>query len=301
MTEEKQTTAIATLPDGTLATYDYGEFAGMGKEDTRQDELAIPFLNLLQGLSPEVTEGNAKFNPDARPGMFCKSTTGELIPGKEGFAFLPVLRDPCYVQWRPDRGGFVARHDRDSDVVKQAKLAADNDEANLRVTRVEVDEETGKRTEVEDVLDRTVYLYGLILEQREGGGWEALSLVVISFTGTKLKQYRRWYSAINESKRTKNAPLFANLVKIVAVQEQNRKGQTFYNFKLDPLNGGAAASLISPNDEDGRTLMREAADFVAKIKGGEIEADLGNPSGKEEKPTGAASDAGVPADEAFAD
>lgn len=285
MTDEtKTTTAIATLPSGELVTYDYGKLAGRGKENIRPDELAIPFINLLQGLSPEVQEGDAKFIKEARPGMFCNSVTGRLLDGKEGFIFLPLMRDNCYVQWKPKRGGFVARHDYESTVVKQAKLNAEDD-FNLTVERVEVDEETGNRTTFQDSLDRTDYLYGLILEEIEGG-FEIVSLVLLAFVKTKRKQYRRWFTSINESKKTKDAPLFANLVHVIAVSERNAENQPYFNFKLDALYGDVERSLIAPDDP----MMVEAEAFLSKIEAGEAKADLAAQTGEKKTVDGAPDD-----------
>lgn len=291
-TEINETTALAVNPStGEVVTYDYGKYAGVGKEDTRQDEMQIPFFTLLQGLSPEVQPGDAKYIDGARPGMLCNTLTAQLWAGDEGVLFLPIMRDPCYVEWRPNRQGFVARHDRDSDVVKLAKKMADNDELKLRVRHEVTDPETGERSTMVNDLVRTVYLYGAILEETEGGQLQPVSFVVIAFAITKLKAYRKWYTAINENKQTAAAPLFANLVRITAVPDQNRKGERFFSFVLRPANGSVKASLIASDDP----ILDECFAFLQKIRSGEVKADLAN-EGKDDDTAGD----GLPIDEAFA-
>ena len=51
---------------GSLALF--GNDAAKGFENMTQDDLALPFLRILGQLSPQVTEGDAKYVEGAKPG-----------------------------------------------------------------------------------------------------------------------------------------------------------------------------------------------------------------------------------------
>ena len=95
--------------------HDYGEQAGAGYEGTTTDDFAIPYLNLLQAMSPEVAEDGSKLE-GASAGMMVNSVTKELYDGKKGLVFVPCSTSHVFVEWRPrdSGGGIVARHLRNS-------------------------------------------------------------------------------------------------------------------------------------------------------------------------------------------
>lgn len=93
--------AVVTYDEKTLAMLDAGnDYADIGRAD-----VALPFLSVLQALSPACSIGHADYNPDARPGMIIHSITKELFTN---VIVTPVVYKRSYIEWVPrkDGGGF---------------------------------------------------------------------------------------------------------------------------------------------------------------------------------------------------
>jgi hypothetical protein len=89
----------------TVVTLDTLEdLAGDGLDFTSSD-LKIPFLKIVQALSPEMRASDAAYNPDAREGMVVNSLTGELFDGAEGITIIPCVYKKVSIEWRPRKQG----------------------------------------------------------------------------------------------------------------------------------------------------------------------------------------------------
>src|SRR5208337_882728 len=86
-----------------LVVIDYGQDAGAGFEGIDKESLAIPFLKVLQALSPECNESSDDFIAGAKVGHFFNTVTKESI----GVAVNVI---PCYYkrifnQWGDKKKG----------------------------------------------------------------------------------------------------------------------------------------------------------------------------------------------------
>ena len=79
---------VAKKDTGSLALF--GNDAAKGFENMTQEDLALPFLRILGQLSPQVTEGDAKYVSNAKPGMIYNTVTSELFDGKKGIKIILV-------------------------------------------------------------------------------------------------------------------------------------------------------------------------------------------------------------------
>ncbi len=225
----------ATTAKGEVAVPDYGDYSGGGYEGTSQDDFAIAYLNVLQGLSPEVgAEGEDAKVPGASAGMMINSVTKELYDSKEGVVFVPATTSHTYVEWRPRDagGGIVARHLADSDMVKACKASGKFGDY---------------KTEEGNDLIETFYMFGYLLADKDQ--IEPDDPIVLSFWSTKIKVYKRIMQTLRTFKG--RPPLFANRLLIQTSAEKNNQG-SFYNFKLTPVNGTVGESLIAPVEADGK-------------------------------------------------
>ena len=226
----------ATQPKHEVSTHvhDYGDMSGGGFEGTTHEDFAMPFLNLLQALNPEVgADGPDKAIDGAKPGMLINSVTKELYDGKEGIVFVPVTTQHVYVEWKPRDagGGIVGRHEIDSDLVTACKKSA---------------EQFGQyKTDEGNDLIETFYMVGYTLESEDAT--EPKDIVVVPFSSTKIKVYKRIMQMLRTYKG--RPPLFANRLRITSVAEKNNKG-SFFNFDIKPVNGGVGPSLIPPVLDD---------------------------------------------------
>ena len=62
----------------------FGDDLQQGFENMTQEDMALPFVRILGQLSPQVTDGDAKFIDGAKPGMIYNTVTSELFDGKKG-------------------------------------------------------------------------------------------------------------------------------------------------------------------------------------------------------------------------
>ena len=271
-TSKKKTTAVAVKETGNtlpVVAADYADFAGDGFDNQTQDDVSIPFINLLQAMSPEVQEDGID---GAKPGMFVDSVTGELYPE---FEFLPALSQHVVVEWVPRDagGGIVATHDINSQLVKEAKA---------RSTQF------GKySTEEGNDLVETFYLFGVVSVKGEPRG-----MAVQAFTSTKIKAYKsamtrlRTYQVLLADGRRISPPMFAHLLKVTSKTAKNPKG-TYYVPVMQPgVENDVSKSLVATDDIRFQ-MAKECYDLVkegkasADTKGQEAGSAAADPEDKE--------------------
>ena len=159
---------VAVAASNQLAAFadDMMADAGLGFENVSANDVAIPYLKVLQALSPEL-RGVTKI-AGAEEGLILNTVTGQLM--KE-VRIIPCAFKKSYVEWTPREagGGLVKEH---------------TDEAILEKTR--------KNERNQDVLPNgnlivtTAYHYVLVLSE---GGFER---ALIAMSSTQLKKSRRW-------------------------------------------------------------------------------------------------------------
>lgn len=251
MATDKKKNELAAKDAAALAQpggYNYGDDAGGGWENTSQDDFTIPFLAIVQAMSPQVSETEAEYIDGAKPGMLLNTATQELFDGKEGVEFVPCYTQHLFVEWKnrqTDGGGFVGIHLGDSDIVAAAK------KASTVFGKYNVPVEDG----TDHDLVETFYIYGIIVKDDE-----IVGPCMISFSSTKIKAYKSIMTPLRQVKG--KPPLFAFKLRITTVAEKNTKG-TFHNFKLAPANGNAVDSLIAP-DHSFFLVAKEFKDQVAE-------------------------------------
>ena len=102
----------------------FGNDLSKGFENMTQDDLALPFIRILGQLSPQVTQGDAKYIEIAKPGMIYNTVTNDLFDGKKGIKVIPCYYKKDYPEWS-DRGDGpgapVASHLPNSPVIATGK------------------------------------------------------------------------------------------------------------------------------------------------------------------------------------
>jgi hypothetical protein len=108
------TTVPGVVPDQLPADWlnTAARFSGRGVSTKAEDQL-IPLIYLLQKGSPQVDKRGPKYVQDAEPGDFF--LRGDLRPIRSGVTGIEV--QPCqmlrkWVEWLPNRQGYVTEHDR---------------------------------------------------------------------------------------------------------------------------------------------------------------------------------------------
>ena len=94
------------LPSTIMA--DMAQFAGEGMDSITADDMQIPFLRVLQALSPEIQKNDPKFIKGASAGDLVNTVTGETWDGDEGVVVIPCGYTLKYLEFglRDSGGGF---------------------------------------------------------------------------------------------------------------------------------------------------------------------------------------------------
>jgi len=230
----------------------YEDFAGEGYDNQTQDDIAIPFINILQGLSPEVQDDGVD---GAKPGRLIDSVTQELFDEIE---FTPALSKHVFVEWMPrDKGGgIVAQHHPKSQLVKDA------DEASTQFGKYSTPDGND--------LVETFYLFGVVSVDGNPRG-----MAVMAFTSTKIKSYKaamtrlRTFQIVMEDGRRVTPPMYAHRLLVSTKRQKNSKG-TFYVPSLVPAVENDVSQSLLPKDDIRFQMAKECYDLV---KTGRAEAD----------------------------
>ena len=98
------------------------ETAGDGI-DYDTSELQIPFLRLVQAMSPQLKKTDPKFISVCSQGDMFNTVTGQFWDGEEGVTVIPCFQETKYLEFIPrdQGGGFVGEIAPDNPAIKQAK------------------------------------------------------------------------------------------------------------------------------------------------------------------------------------
>lgn len=183
------------LPAELLAALE--QDAGVGLS-TRMEDNVVPLVYLLQANSKAALKGHDKYVPGAEGGSIWlrNAEPGDsLIDGEEGMEFLPCYFTKCWIEWMPDRGGFVARH---PDRPAEARLVdKEGDDGKIR-----------KGWEMPNG--------NSVNESREFSGFVKLKGSLIPYTiplsGSGHMVGRNWMTAMNNQKSEKGVklPIYSN-------------------------------------------------------------------------------------------
>jgi hypothetical protein len=106
--------------------------AGSGLENVRSSDVSIPYISILQPLSPQVQPKSDSFISDAKQGMLYNNVTKEIYP-ENGLRFIQCGFVKKYIEWTP-RGTAgaskapIAEYTMDDPI---SKTATKNDRGQL--------------------------------------------------------------------------------------------------------------------------------------------------------------------------
>ncbi len=195
--------------------------AGMGQEEMKRDDYAIPRLSILQDLSPQVKKTEDGYIKGAEAGMICDVLNEKIFDGDNGIAVIPVSYRRAHIEWKPRKsgGGFVKDHGSDPAILSQ----------------VQRDPDSGALTFKNGNTLSIVGEYFVFLLDEEGG----FSPYVLSMTGSQQKKSRRWNTMINQLRvpakegGTFNPAMFYLTYRLSTVPERNDQG-SWFGWKIQP-------------------------------------------------------------------
>ena len=220
---------MAKKDTGSLALF--GNDTAKGFENMTQEDLALPFLRILGQLSPQVTEGDAKYVSNAKPGMIYNTVTSELYDGKKGIKVIPCYYKKDFPEWS-DRGDGpgapVAVHLSNSPVIQTGK----RDGSKIRLPNGNYLEETAS--------------YYVLAETKTGGFTPAL----ITMKSTQLNVSKKWNSMMKTIQIPDGKggfaipPMHGVVYNLSSTLQKNDKGSWYgWVVNMDRIMGAEDKSL----------------------------------------------------------
>ena len=247
---------MAKKDTGSLALF--GNDTAKGFENMTQEDLALPFLRILGQLSPQVTEGDAKYVEGAKSGMIYNTVTSELYDGKKGIKVIPCYYKKDFPEWS-DRGDGpgapVAVHLSNSPVIQTGK----RDGSKIRLPNGNYLEETAS--------------YYVLAETKTGGYTPAL----ITMKSTQLNVSKKWNSMMKTIQIADGKggfaipPMHGVVYNLASTLQKNDKGSWYgWVVNMERIMGAADKSLylmskdFNSNVSKGNVQTRADVEEIAK-------------------------------------
>lgn len=225
----------------SASTLDFSGDAGLGMEGTDKNSFAIPFLSVLQGLSPQLESVEG-----ARPGLFINTITNELF--KDAIV-IPCAFQRRFLRWAPrEQGGGYKGEYNPIDVETGSLDGLDRNEKNQLTIEGDILKDTRNH---------------FVLVKSASGVWQP---AILSLTSTQIKKSKRWMSLIQGMEmRAPNGkvftpPSFSHTYKLSTKKEENSQGSW---WGVDVVVGGPV---------DDADVYAKAKTFHNSVASGEVEA-----------------------------
>jgi len=234
------------------------EDSNIGYENQTEADRKKVWLKQLQGSSSECKNKNRV--EGAQPGHFYHTGTGRLF--KDGVEIICCITESCFVEWKPDGGGFVGKHRADSPKVKEAEDHSEEKGIWPWVT-----------PKTKNKLIDTRYMYILCPGETDDAPWE---FATFSVSMSKMDPYQSFmadawrYRALNSAGDRVKVPLPMFRIKLTSFDTESN-GQEYSGLKME-----AAVD----NDLDKYLISKTDPRYIAAVaineafKTGEIKVDL---------------------------
>ena len=200
---KKQSAEVVVMNESMFAAD-----AGMGVSDLGSEDLAIPFIKVLQKMSDELDDLD-----NAKAGDIYNTVTKDVIKGKDGIRLINCAYNLQYIEWEPRGTGTGAPHAiyGAGDEIPATERGDDNKDY--------VVEGNGR------YLERTAQHYVLVVDE-DGVTQQAL----LPMKSTQFKKSKQWNSAMRSLKMKDGngslftPPRFSHIWKLETVSEENKNG-----------------------------------------------------------------------------
>ena len=237
---------IKVKENNALQTVNIEQFADEGFDNVDSKSLALPFLKVLGQLSPQVTQGDSNFIPDAKAGMIYNTVTDELYDGHKGITVIPCYYKLEYIEWK----------DRDKGAVAPVNVYPSDSDIMTKTTRGD----DGKdRLQNRNYIEETASHYVMVVEP------DKTSTALITMKSTQRKKSKKWNSmmmSLRQQRKNgkgffKPAP-FTQKYLLATVLEKNNMG-SWFGWEISHV--GAVES---------EEVLKAAFDFYESCKKGSV-------------------------------
>jgi hypothetical protein len=242
------TTAVATKANTDVSTEvmdDIFETAGDGAHYD-SSEMQIPFVRVLQALSPQLNKKKAEYIEGASAGDIFNTVTGEIWSGDAGITVIPVYQETKYLEFVPrsQGGGYKGeRHPSDPDLQNTSRDGSKELLPNG------------------NELVKSDQHFCLVLA--DDGSYQP---AIIDMKSTSLKVSRRWKTQIAMQKvkapngQMLTPALYATMWRLGVVEESNEQG-SWSNWSVEKVG------LVQS-----RELFQEAKALRESVASGAVKA-----------------------------
>jgi hypothetical protein len=234
---ETKATAISTFDDSLLS-------GGTGLEETTTEDFAIPFIRVLQPMSPQLQKQHGSYVAGASAGDLYNTVTGEAYDGEKGISIIPCAYNKKYIEWIPrEKGGGLVNASHDISILSKCK----RDDESRRYYTPEGNE-----------IVETAQSFVLVVEN--GTAQQA----VLAFTSTQLGVARKWLTMLrmarvqNARGESVEAPMFAYTYKLTTTTQSNDKG----SWNAYSINQEGATDM---------SMAMMAKDFMGAARSGDVD------------------------------
>lgn len=259
--DEAQTTALVSADTNAALALLGAEDFGTGFEGADKDSYAIPFLQILQKMSPSVDEDSPRYVQGAKAGMLYNTVTGELLDGKEGFDLVPCFFKRSFIRWSPRDagGGFKGEFtpEQIEGMVKDGSIIVVDG-----VYFAKPDDGSAPDPKKTDYYADTRSHYVIVVSPKTGETGSA----ILSLAASQIKPSRMLMTALQQKKidtpqGKRTPPMFLNKVRVTTQGLSNDQGS--WSGIVFALNG-----LV-----DNKDLYEEAKTFYQAVAAGTVKAD----------------------------
>jgi hypothetical protein len=225
-----------------------------GGEEVTSSDVQIPFIRVIQAMSPQIKKSDSAFIKGAGQGDIFNTVTKQFWSAEDGILVIPTYFQQKLLEFVPREqgGGFVGELKSSSEEVKKAQ----RNDAGAELL------ENGNE------LVRTAQHYVKIVHD-DG----TLENAIVDMKKTQLKKSRQWMSIMMMQKHNgKTLPSFSQVYRLKTVEEGNDKG-SWYSWSVE--HEKMVESIESYND---------AKSFHTSIKSGELTALPPTDANKDEVP-----------------
>jgi hypothetical protein len=219
------------------------EEAGAGLENFTTDDMQIPFIRILQALSPQLNKQDSMYIKGAEQGDIFNTVTQEIYKADEGVVVVPCFFEKKFLEFalRSSGGGFIR------------ELSPDDKDITL-TTREGAAEILPSGNE----LVRTHQHLVQVLSPHTN----EFAPAVLDMKKTQLKVSRRWNTMKNGIRLPsgKPMPLYGTAWYITTIAESNDQG-SWYNYKVD---------RVTEISEKLEAMMLEARTMYQSFRKGEV-------------------------------
>jgi hypothetical protein len=241
---EKKSTAVANIMDDLYAS------AGQGLENVSAEDMQIPFMRILQPLSPQLIKSDSKFIKGASAGDLFNTVTGQFWEADEGVTVIPCAYQMKFLEFqlRESGGGFLGEIDPNDPDIRKAQRMGSNEilpSGNELVRSAQF----------------------LILAVDANG---ITSQLICDMKKTQMKVAKQWNTRraglkiMHPEKGLFNPPMWATVWQLRTVQESNDKG-SWFNYSVSQCS----------IDDVPQSAVLEARDLYEQFRKGEIKTSAG--------------------------